>query len=79
MTVASENELFKKITARLVAGGYFFLFVLSIRLIIATINVQNRKRLSQVTNISITSLIRGRQKDLHFLADEEATATVWCS
>ena len=78
MTVASE--LVKKITAGFEAGGYLFLLLLQTlitRLITATKRVQKRNNNSQVTYIGITSLYRGRQKDIDFLGNEEATATVY--
>lgn len=37
-------------------GGYLFLYISTIRPMIATINAQNRRRVSQVTYMYITSL-----------------------
>ena len=51
----------------------------STRLIIATINVQNRNKVSQVMYIGITSLCSRKAKNKNrfdFLGNEEATATV---
>ena len=61
MTVAPL--LVKKITARFGRlSGYLFLLKMSTtNLMTASISVQNRNSVSHVTNIAITSPLRGRQ------------------
>ena len=54
------------------------LWISSTRLIIATINEQNRNNVSKVMYIGITSLSsrKANKNRSVFLSDEEATATV---
>ena len=55
------------------------LWISSTRLIIATINEQNRNNVSKVMYIGITSLSsrKANKNRSDFLSDEEATATVY--
>ena len=76
MTVASPKCV-TKITAVFEAGGYLFLLISSTKLIIATINEQNRNNVSKVTYIGTTSPITRKVKKTYASSIVGSSATVY--